>query len=43
MKQRAAWEYVRVWRRLPPQSRQMVLAFVAGGPLAAIVWRLLGW
>jgi hypothetical protein len=38
MKQCAAWEYIRAWRRLPPQTRWRVLGFVIGALGAAIGW-----
>lgn len=43
VKQRAMRDYAEAWRRLPLQARQMVLAFVAGGLIAAVVWHLAGW
>jgi hypothetical protein len=43
MKSRALWDLKRAWRRVPERWQHRVYAFLAGGMLAAIGWRLAGW
>lgn len=42
MKRHSLWMWAGWWRQLPERWQQRMLAFCAGGLVAAVAWRLAG-